>query len=144
MKNTKALVPVIMILIGLGVGFFGGVQYRNYQISKSRGNFTGANGTRFIGRNGQNGGMMGRNAVIGSILSMDANSITVKLADGSTKIVILGGTTTYSNTVSASQNDLKTGENVAVFGTPNSDGSVTGVNVQINPAFGRLQPSPTP
>lgn len=88
--------------------------------------------------------MMGRNIIAGSILSIDANSITLKLVDGSTKIIILGSSTTYSDTVSATQADLKSGANVAVFGTVNSDGSVTATSVQINPEFGRPQPTPTP
>lgn len=148
MKNVKTIVPIILILVGLGVGFFGGYEYRNYRLNQARGGFAagGANGAqRFIGGTraaGQNGA--GRNAVEGSILSIDNNSITVKLTDGSTKIVILSGSTTYSNTATASQTDLKTGSTVAVFGAPNSDGSVTATNVQINPMFGRPQGSPSP
>lgn len=143
MKNAKVIVPIITVLIGLGVGFFGGYEYRTYRLNRAGVGFTGVNGTRFLGRNGQTGGMM-RNGVFGSILSMDANSITVKLADGSSKIVLLDSSTTYINTVSASQADLKTGTNVAVVGTTNSDGSVTATSVQINPEFGRPQTSPSP
>ena len=149
MKNIKPIVPVILILVGLGVGFFGGYEYRNYRLTQTRGSFAGgaANGNfqRFVGGRtgaGQNG--MVRAGTFGSILSIDTNSITVKLADGSTKIVLLSGSTTYSNTVSASQSDLKTGDNVVVSGTPNSDGSVTATNVQLNPEFGRPMASPTP
>lgn len=147
MKNTKALIPVILLLAGLGAGFFGGIQYRNYQIAKTRGSFVlGANGQRFTGtRTGQGvtAGARG-GAVSGSILSMDASSITVKLADGSSKIVLFSTSTTYSKTVNAAQTDLKVGENVAVAGATNSDGSVTATNVQINPEFSRPQASPAP
>ncbi len=75
---------------------------------------------------------------------MDSDSITVKLADGSTKIVLFSGTTTYSDTITASQTDLKVGGEVSVFGTANSDGSVTATSIQITPQFGRVMPSPTP
>jgi hypothetical protein len=148
MMKIKVLVPV-MIIVGLLAGFGGGYFFRSYQLTKSRGNFAaGVSGTqRFVaGRNGggQNGGGMMRNGVFGSILSTDANSITVKLPDGSTKIVILGASTTYSNTIAANQSDLKSGVNVAVVGTTNSDGSVTATNVQINPEFGRPQASAAP
>lgn len=147
MKNIKPIVPVILILVGLGVGFFGGFEYRNYQIKKLGTRVLGANGTRFVaGRNGgQNGqGMMFRGGVAGSIISIDAGSMTVKLTDGSTKIVLFSGSTTYANTVSATQSDLKTGDNVLVIGSTNSDGSVTATNVQINPEFGRPQVSTPP
>ena len=127
-KNTKILVPVLCVLIGLGIGFFGGIQFKNYQLKKSAGNFQSRNG------NAQQGGVRG-GAVSGSILSMDDGGITVKLSDGSSKIVLFGDSTTYSNTIDASRADLKVGDNIAVFGSANSDGSVTATSVQINPKF---------
>ena len=147
MKNIKPIVPIILVLIGLGVGFFGGYEYRNYRLKQAGGIVSTGNGTyRFMGRNGQNGAgmMMGRNAAFGSILSIDSNGITIKLQNGSSKIILFDSNTTYSNTVSAAQTDLKTGENVAVFGSTNSDGSVTATSVQINPQLFRNQASPTP
>ena len=155
MKNTKVIVPIILVLVGLGAGFFGGIQYRNYQINKARSSFvaggaSGASGSgafqRFT-RTGSGtgaGARTGGGAVTGSILSVDGNSFTVKLADGSSKIVLFSATTTYSNTVSAAQNDLKVGGNVMVMGSTNSDGSVTATNVQINPMSFRPQGSPVP
>jgi len=152
-KNTKVIVPIILVLVGLGAGFFGGIQYRNYQINKARGSFAagGATGAqRFVGGTrggtgtgtGARGGFGG--AVTGSILSVDGNSFTVKLADGSSKIVLFSASTTYSNTISAAQTDLKVGGNVMVMGSTNSDGSVTATNVQINPMSFRPQGSPVP
>lgn len=151
MKNARTLVPIICVLIGLGVGFLGGFEYRNYRLNQTRGNFAAgsANGTfqRFTGtQSGAQNGMMRGGAVTGSILSMDDKSITVKLPDGSSKIVLFSDSTTYSDTQKAAKTDLKVGSEVAVFGAPNSDGSVTATNVQINPTSLRPQglPSPTP
>jgi hypothetical protein len=153
MKNTKVIVPIILVLVGLGAGFFGGYQYRNYRLTQTRAGFTtggtgGTSGTfqRFTGTRTATGtgARAGGGAVTGSILSIDTNSMTVKMADGSTKIVILSGSTTYSNTAAASQSDLTTGSNVMVLGTSNSDGSVTATNVQINPQFARPAGSPAP
>lgn len=133
-------------MVGLGAGFFGGIQYRNYQLSQARGTGNGgfqrftAGGSRGTGQ----GGAFRGGAVQGSILSVDANSITVKLADGSSKIVLFSGSTTYSNTQKAAQTDLKVGSEVAVFGAPNSDGSVTATSVQLNPMMFRSQGSPSP
>lgn len=80
--NNKLILPIALLIAGLGAGFFGGMQYRNYQLQKARGSF-GENGTfqRFMGnRTGTNGGgMMGRGGVFGSIISIDASGITVKL-----------------------------------------------------------------
>lgn len=153
MKNTKVLVPIILVLVGLGAGFFGGYQYRNYRLTQVRGGFVGgptgaAGAQRFTGTRGTGTGANAAfrgGAVNGSILSVDANSMTVKMSDGSTKIVLLSGSTTYANTVSAQLTDLKVGGTVLVTGTPNSDGSVTATQVQINPQFGRpTMTSPTP
>lgn len=149
MKNARTLVPVICVLVGIGVGFFGGIEYKNYQVNKLRNNFTmmGDNGPqRFTGTRGtnQNSARMMGGAVNGTILSMDNKSLTVKLTDGSSKIVLFSGSTTYSNTTPASQSDLKVGNTVAVFGAPNSDGSVTATSVQINPISFKPQNSPNP
>jgi hypothetical protein len=148
MKDARVIVPIIAVLVGLGVGFFGGIEYKNYQANKARSSFAAGGAQRFTGTKGttptgQNGAMRG-GAVSGSILSMDSKSITVKLADGSSKIVLFSGSTTYSNTATASVSDLKVGSEVAVFGEANSDGSVTASNVQINPMSFRPQGSPSP
>jgi hypothetical protein len=144
-KNAKVIVPIILVLVGLGAGFFGGYQYRNYVLRRG---FSGQVGTgnfqRFTGtRTGTGAGARG-GAVTGSILSIDTNSMTVKMSDGSTKIVIFSGSTTYSNTVTGVQTDLKVGGTVLVTGPANSDGSVTATNVQINPQFARPAGSPVP
>jgi len=151
MKNARVIVPIIAVLVGLGVGFFSGIEYKNYQANKLRSSFAAggaggaqrfAAGTRGTGQTG-NAALRG-GAVTGSILSMDSKSITVKLADGSTKIILFSSSTTYSNTTTASQTDLKVGSTVAVMGAANSDGSVTATNVQINPMSFKPEGSPPP
>lgn len=144
MKNTNLVVQIVILLIGLGVGFGGGYFFRNHQLARVRGNFANGQFQRNGARLPTGQGMMGSRGVIGSILSLDDKSITVKLPDGSSKIVLFTDATIYSNTVTAAKNDLKVGENVAVFGAANSDGSVTATSVQINPEFGRMMSSPTP
>jgi hypothetical protein len=139
MKNARMLVPIICVLIGLGVGFLGGYEYRNYRLKKTITNIgTNGNFQRFTGsginRIGQNGNGMMRGGIIeGTILFMDDKSVTVKLNDGSTKIILFSNSTSYSNTVASVKTDLKIGSTVAVFGVTNSDGSVTATSVQINP-----------
>ena len=84
-------------------------------------------------RGGQGrGGMFGR-PVSGEITAVDANSVTVKLADGGSKIVILSEKTTVNKASESSKEDLKEGVKVAAFGSENADGSVTASNIQINP-----------
>jgi hypothetical protein len=71
--------------------------------------------------------------------------MTVKLNDGSSKIVLLTGTTSINKAATAATSDLTVGETVSAFGTTNSDGSITATNVQINPLMrGPGGPSGTP
>ncbi len=119
MKNTKliAILAILLVLIGTGA-FFAGIKY---QESK-----------RPVGRQSQRA--QGLRPVNGEIISSDdLKNITVKLPDGSSKIVLLTDSTSINKSDKATKEDLKVGEKVAVFGTENSDGSVTAQNVQLNP-----------
>lgn len=154
MKNNWVITIVVAIVVA-AVAFFGGMKYQQSHALASNAN---AGFGQNFGRRGQNGqgartggrgGFGGAN--VGEIVSMDANSVTIKLQDGSSKIVNLSSSTTYSKTDTASKTDLKTGDRIAAFGTANSDGSITAQNIQVNPMFrvgpggagaGRPQASP--
>ncbi len=139
----KIIVAVLVVLFGVG-GFFGGMQYQKTHTSTGvgQGSFAGQNGQRGQFRQGRNGNGQGA-PIVGQILSQDANSVTIKLQDGSSKIVLLAGSSTISKTDQGTKDDLTTGQRVAIFGTTNNDGSVTAQNIQINPMF-RLGASPRP
>lgn len=130
MKKNNLIIMVITGIVIAAGAFFGGMKYQQSQAASGSRQFArnGTNGIR--ARTGGNGG-----ATVGEIISQDANSITVKLQDGSSKIIILSNSTTYSKTDTASKSDLKTGARVAAFGTSNSDGSITAQNIQLNPMF---------
>jgi len=125
MKNTSAILVMIVLVIIVAAGaFFAGMKYQQSK-SPRLGNFQGL-------RNGQ---LQGLRPVNGEIIAQDEQSITVKLSDGSSKIVLIGESTSINKSAEGSKNDLIVGENVAVFGTNNSDGSVTAQNIQLNPEF---------
>ncbi len=134
MKST-ILVMVAMVILGGAGGFFAGMKY---QESKSP---AGRFGTFQGNRNGQFGQRGGFRPVNGEIISSDDKSITVKLTDGSSKIILLTDNTSINKSTTATKGDLKTGEHVAVFGTENSDGSVTAGNIQLNPVLGVVRGS---
>lgn len=139
-------VPVIVIAVIVGsIGFFCGMRYNSYQLIKTqairgeRGQFAQGMGSasgqdRGIGA-GRFGGMGGR--IVGEIVSTDDTSITVKLPDGSSKIILLSSTTQVQKTSDAPKDELKTGTQIAAFGTANADGSVTAQTIQLNPQLGR-------
>jgi hypothetical protein len=139
-----AVVAVVVIAVGAG-GFFGGKavgggtptaaeavkalqsmtpQEMQQALSGVRAN--GGTGGTFGNRANGSGGF-----VSGSVISQDGDSITVKLADGSTKIVLVSGSTTINLSESGSMSDLAVGKDVSVTGSTNSDGSVTATRIQI-------------
>lgn len=138
MKNNMMMVVIVAIVVGAGA-FFGGMKYQQTKAigSNSTRQFQGGGGlgNRQVGQASQGRFAGGGRPVEGEIISMDDESITVKLQDSSSKIVLLPESVTVSKTDSGSKDDLKTGVKVGVFGTDNSDGSITAQNVQINPMF---------
>lgn len=130
MKNSIIITVIVALVVGGGT-FFGGMKYQQgKQPSFMRQGGTGAQGTR-TGTNSRMG--TGFRPVNGEILSADDKSITVKLQDGSSKIVLISDNTSINQASQATKNDLKVGVKVAVVGQQNSDGSVTAQNIQINP-----------
>jgi hypothetical protein len=139
-NNNYVMLAVVAVVVG-AITFFGGMKYQESKTPASTriangagGNFAGANGQggarMGTGRSGQNAGFR---PVAGNILSIDDKTMTVKLRDGSSKIVLFSEKTVVNKTSEAAKTDLKQGDTVSVFGTTNTDGSVTAQNVQINP-----------
>lgn len=125
MNKTYLIIIILVVIVGAG-GFYAGMKYQQSKNPRF-GNFQGARGGNF-GQRAQ-----GFRPVNGEIISADDKSITVKLQDGSSKIVLLSDTATISKSADATKADLKVGEKIAAFGTENSDGSVTAQNIQLNP-----------
>ncbi len=145
MKKNNVIIIVIATLILSGtIGFFIGKKYQNRNQSTSISPFGNFGNNRFGNRQSSNSQITGQpqnnnrmggpQQVIGEILNQDDKSITVKMIDGSSKIVFVNDTTTISKSSTATKTDLKVGEKVAVFGPENTDGSVTANNIQLNPS----------
>lgn len=107
-----------------GFGMNGGQGFGDGQFRQNGGQFRPGGGP-----GGRNGGGL----VNGEIISADAQSITVKLRDGGSKIILLSDKTEISKFVAGEAGDLKVGENVMVMGSANADGSVTAQTVQLRP-----------
>lgn len=143
MKDSKNVLLVVLgaILIG-GAGFYGGMSYQRTKLAKlgPMGNFPGRPGDQMMRGDGAKvpTAMGNRGAgfrpIVGEILSKDDKSITVKLTDGSSKIVLLAQTTNINKAEKVEASALAVGESVRVFGTTNQDGSVTAQDVQLNPS----------
>ena len=149
----KNIIIIVAGVIIVGGSFYGGMRYAQGKTPMGgagragMGNFAnlspeerqariqqfgaaGAGG----GRGGARGGPGGGGFNMGEILSKDDKSITIKLADGGSKIIFLSASTTVTKSMSGSVQDLTVGTQVNAAGTPNSDGSLTAQSVQIRPA----------
>ena len=127
MKTKKiiliSITILVIILAGAG-GFFGGMKLAQ----------RGQRGIRQF-NNSQFGQRSAFRPTAGEIISADDKSVTIKLADGSSKIVLVSDATQITKSDTASKSALVAGVQVTVFGTDNSDGSVTAQNVQMGQAF---------
>ena len=143
-KNAWITVVVVALVVG-GGGFYAGEKYQAGQApaaTTGAGTFAGRGAGGFAGRTGGAGG----GATFGTIVAMDASSITVQLptststaATTGSKVVLYDSSTQVQELQSVSPSSLSVGQSVTVAGTTNSDGSVTAQSIQIRPANGRGQ-----
>lgn len=140
-QNTIMTILIISLAVGTG-GFFAGMKYQQSKspfLAGRQGAFGGQ------GRLGGTGNRNGFRPTAGQIVNIDTTSLTVKLNDGSTKIVLFNDKTQINKASSGSISDLVKDTQIAVFGTENSDGSVTAQSIQLNPQTMRMiGTTPTP
>lgn len=147
----KKIVPIaLLILITSGASFFVGMEYQKKKIGftpndfQNMRNLSPEDRQNFAqNRGGEDGARFGRTAgagfVTGEIINKDDQSLTIKLADGGTKIVFFSDTTTINKMAEGVKDDLQNGENIIVNGSANDDGSLTAESIQLRP---ENQPQP--
>lgn len=141
-KYKKFILPVSLSIVFLVAGFCLSVLFQKNQLKSSFSNRTGqfqmgnntgtrtSNRTNTAPRNNNNGGL-----TIGEITKIEDGSITLKTADGSSKIILISSDTTFTQSTSATKTDLKVGSKIMVTGaTDSNSGSITGKAIQLNPA----------
>lgn len=143
MKDKKNILFVIVLIIVGGVSFLGGKKLEQQKMTKTGGsrNFATSQIPRMRqdgdqGNPSQGGGFRQN---IGEIISLDDKSITIKTADGGSKIIFISDSTTINKSIEGNKSDLEVGENIMVIGDNNSDGSITATSVELNPRM----PNPT-
>lgn len=139
-KNIHIVLMIVALLVVATGSFFGGTKYQQKktisQFSQRAGMMKGTN-------NGQknNGQMSGFRQTIGEVSKIDDKSITLKTADGGSKIILLSDSTAFNQSTTVTKNDLKVGTKVAVLGDQNTDGSITGKTINLNPtSLGNMTP----
>jgi uncharacterized protein YneF (UPF0154 family) len=132
MKKNLILILIVLIIVGAG-GFFGGMKYgesqalKNLTPEKIREIFQ-QRSPLFAQNQRQRAGFLS-----GQVISKDEKSLTIKLADGSTKIVFLSQSTQITKATEGSIEDIEIGKEISVTGTQNEDGSLTARTIQISP-----------
>lgn len=124
MKKSKILIPVVVLLVLIvgGGGFFGGMRYQ-----KSKTPARMANRGQGIAGRFQNQGT----PVSGEIIDKDEKSITVKLQDGSSRIIFISDSTQINKQAPGTKDDLTKGTQVFATGSENPDKSITANSIQI-------------
>ena len=143
--KLNQIITTLVLLVVVGVGaFFGGTKYQQKKVTSQFTQRTGTNGITGQGMMNRNSGnttgqanrgqTAGFRQTVGEIINADDKSITVKLTDGSSKIILFSDSTVVNQTSTATKTDLKVGTKVAVMGDTNTDGSITSKTIDINPA----------
>ena len=139
MKKNLILILIALIIVGVG-GFFGGMKYgqsqalKNLTPEKMREIFQQRGGPLFTRNQGQ-GQRIG--FLSGQVISKDEKSLTIKLPDGSTKIVFISQSTQVLKATEGSIEDIEIGKEISVTGTQNEDKSLTARTIQISPRLQR-------
>lgn len=127
MPNAK--VTIIIGLILIAVAFYGGLKYGQNRQSSGNNIRQMAAAGQFAGRTARAGGGL----TAGTILSLDAKSLTLRLRAGGSKIVLFSTSTEVQKTTQGGVSDLTIGDSISVSGSTNADGSITASSIQLRP-----------
>ncbi|MFH1180792.1 MAG: DUF5666 domain-containing protein [bacterium] len=138
----KKIIPLAAVLVlSVGGAFYGGMKYQQtksplgeFSQGQRQQMFQGNVGASFRqGAAGRTAGGMG--FLSGEVISIDSQSLTLKISDGSSKIVFFSDSTQISKTAEASKSDIEIGRQITVSGGQNSDGSYTAQSIQLRPGL---------
>ena len=149
MKQNQIISILILLIVVGGAAFFGGTKYQQKKTISQFGQRMANNtnvGQQGTGRGAANSTGVGKggngfNQTIGEISKIDENSITIKTNDGGSKIILISDSTIFRKSTDATKTDLIVGDKIAVMGDTNTDGSLTGKNIEINPHVATITPA---
>jgi len=140
MKNN-ILAPLIVGVVALSLGFFGGTIYQKSKKISFPQNMMNRQGIGIPNQNGtglRNGNTRNGAPLNGKIISMDSTSITVQGVDGSNKIILLSQDTKINKTIEGSKEDLKVGSEVMIIGNT-LNGTISAQSISL----GRFMATPS-
>lgn len=123
-RTTLLLAAIVLVAVGAIGGLFIG---KSIGSDSQQATFPGAFGQNGpagpSGANGNSGGFPGGNATIGTIKSIDGDTIIIETANGDEVTVKVGSDTSIRVTEDGSVSDLGTGDTVVVAGS-RTDGAI--------------------
>jgi len=135
LKNNKMIAIILIFIFAGTLVFFVGMkcgQIKNNKLGNNLSQF----GARSTGtQKGMIGGSKNGGVTMGEILSRDDKSITIKLRDGGSKIILYSVTTEISKFTAGAIDDLTVGSNIMINGKTNNDGSITAQTIQLRPTI---------
>jgi hypothetical protein len=133
MPIKKLLIIIIALAVIGGGAFYGGMKYGQSK-SPARQNFQNLSQEQrqqLLQGGTQRGA--GAGFLTGEVIAKDEQSLTLKMSDGSSKIVFFSDSTQISKTTEGSISDIEIGKQIMVSGSQNSDGSYTAKTIQLSP-----------
>jgi hypothetical protein len=130
MSKKRIIKIVIVAVIVVGLSFYSGMKFGGRKSSPgSMGQFGQRN------TSGTSKGMRsGTGVTSGEVIAKDNETLTIKMIDGSTKIVFYSPSTDLQKTVAGNIADLVVGKEITVIGPANADGSLTAKSIQLRTA----------
>ena len=123
--DKKQTINLIIVLVLMGVSFYIGTQFPAKKMWNNQFAMQGKQGSvkQF---NPNNGGM-----ISGEVISKDEQSISIKLRDGGSKIILFSTSTVITKGSQGGIDDLTIGSQIMAVGSQNKDGSITARNIHL-------------
>jgi len=133
-KNNLITTLLVGVVVGLLL-FYGGTIYQKTKVPNFRsGQFIGRQMDRNTPPRNGTGNQFGR-PINGQITSIEDKTITIKSADGSSKIIVYSDSTVVNKTDSGSLSDLKVGQSIMVIGQEGGGGITTAQTISVGGNF---------
>ncbi len=136
-KKVQIIIFVVSLIVVGGGAFYGGMFYKTSQLSAQRAEFTGIRNRA----GGDNRSTAGAGFISGDIVFKDDQSLTIKMRDGSSRIIFYSDSTEVSKFAKGDLIDLVLGKTVMINGKTNSDGSVIAQSIQLRPTMPQTMPT---
>ncbi|KKQ70846.1 MAG: hypothetical protein UT33_C0015G0014 [Candidatus Peregrinibacteria bacterium GW2011_GWC2_39_14] len=132
-KKMKIAAVAVGAVVLVGGVFYGGMKYGQSSFGGKAGGFGSGLNQTSIERQVRSRMQTGGGFVNGEVLSKDDKSITIKLNNGGSRIILLSGTTKVMKDSEGAIGDVAVGSNVMITGAVNADGSMNAQSIQIRP-----------